>query len=180
MAKKEPWAPVCSSLFLPASSPSQEKVVHPSRCSGQEPGRHFHSFHSATLNHLPVSPITSTFSEAQTILHPHPASSRPCACPHNTVSERSLIMLLDGLLSVLWVLSQKPRPPHVAKEPAQLSVALLSPCTSNLHWLWSQELSVPEQPSLIRSTHMCTCRHTHKPRHSDIHRGKEAHTQTQR
>lgn len=36
--------------FLPDSAPSQAAAPYLPRCSGQESGRHFHSFHSATLN----------------------------------------------------------------------------------------------------------------------------------
>lgn len=100
-----------------------------SRCSGQEPGKHFHSLHSATLNHPPVSPVSSTFCEAPTVLHPHRASSWPPACPHNAVSEVSPITLSDGMTSLctlpsaLWALSQKPRPPVWLRRPVQLGVA---------------------------------------------------------
>lgn len=179
MAKREPWAPACSPFFLPVSSPSQEKVAHPARCSCQEPKKHFHSLHSATLNHLPVSPISSTFREAQTILQPYPASSRPPACPHNTVSEGSPIMLSNGItslctpLSALWALS-------VAKEACTARCSLALP----LH-LQSPTAVVTQALSPARTlpdtshTHVHMHMHTHTPRHADIHRG-QAHTQTQR
>lgn len=77
VANREPWAAACSPFFLPASAPSQEAAPHLLRCSGQEPGRHFHSFCSATLNHPPASPIGSTSTAAQATLCHHPASSGP-------------------------------------------------------------------------------------------------------